>query len=197
MKSKTLIICDLSDVLVKGLEGSEALVAKHLGQSVEEVSQKMFTYDYTPLWYGHMTEEEFFLKILKDFDWNISVATLRSAIYANFYEIKGTKLLYEKLSSQHMLVLYSVNCPEWVLAIKNIVNYEDLFDQEFYSYDLKAHKKEPKGFEEIMKRYPNRPYYLIDDSLSNIGMAEKLGIKGIHFSSATQLEIDLKERGLL
>lgn len=197
MSHKTLIICDLSDVLVKGLEGTEHTLSKKLNLPVEEVVKLLFTYDYRDLWYGNTSEEKFFSKLLSDFGWDITLKELLTAIYENFYEIEGVRELYEELSRRHTLVLYSVNCAEWVERIKKIVDYSDLFEKEFYSYDLKSHKKEPSGFNAIKDLYPNHEYYLIDDSSSNIRMAESLGITGLHFTSPEQSRAALKGKGLL
>lgn len=197
MSRKTLIICDLSDVLVKGLEGTEYGLSKKLNLPVEEVAEQLFTYDYRDLWYGTTSEEEFFSKLLNDLGWDTTLNELLAAIYENFYEIEGVRELYEELSHHHKLVLYSVNCAEWVKRIKKIVDYSDLFEKEFYSYDLKSHKKEPSGFNAIKSLYPHYEYYLIDDSSSNIRMAESLGITGLHFTSPEQLRGALKGKGLL
>lgn len=197
MTRKTLIICDLSDVLVKGLEGTEHALSKKLNLPVEEVAKQLFTYDYRDLWYGNTSEEKFFSRLLSDFGWNITLQELLAAIYDNFYEIEGVRELYKDLSLHHTLVLYSVNCPEWVERIKKIVDYSDLFEKEFYSYDLKSHKKEPRGFNAIKSLYPDHEYYLIDDSSSNIRMAERLGITGLRFTNPNELRTTLKGKRLL
>lgn len=74
-----------------------------------------------------------------------------------------------------------------------------LFDEIIISGDVKVVKPDPRIFEIILDKI-NRPAVeclLIDDSIHNINIAQKLGFCTIHFSSAEQLEIGLQELNLL
>lgn len=58
-----VVICDLSDVLIKGLEGSEVAIAKELKLSVDEVRDVLFSADYNSLWLGRVSEKDFLMSL--------------------------------------------------------------------------------------------------------------------------------------
>ncbi len=192
-----VVICDLSDVLIKGLEGSEVAIAKELKLPVDEVRGILFSADYNSLWLGRVSEKDFFDELVNKLNWDIEVATLIKIIHDNFYIIPGVFEIYKQLHGCCTTILYSTNCKEWVNEMKSIINYSELFDKEYYSFTLGAHKKMEKGYRFILDQYPEKLTYLIDDSSSNIVMAEKLGIRGLHFKDAKQLERVLIRENIL
>jgi hypothetical protein len=54
-----LIIFDLSDVSIKGIEGIETTLAKELGRKVSEVKEQLFSFDYRLFWIGQTNENDF------------------------------------------------------------------------------------------------------------------------------------------
>ena len=84
-----VVICDLSDVLIKGLEGSEVAIAKELKLPVGEVRDVLFSADYNSLWLGRVGEKDFFDELVNKLNWDIEVAALIKIIHDNFYIIPG------------------------------------------------------------------------------------------------------------
>ena len=193
------IIFDLSDVLIKGLEGVETSLAAYLKLPIEQVFNQLFQFDYREFWLSHITEGELFAQLIAKYGWNISPQELRTIIYANFREISGTRKLISDLKSSHTLILLSVNPREWAEYFEKKYNYENLFDYVHYSHEIGYTKREPQSFLFILEKYQLDPrdVLLIDDSTRNINVARSVGIDGIKFISATQMRNELQLRGFI
>ncbi|MCQ3944542.1 MAG: hypothetical protein DPW11_02090 [bacterium] len=193
------IIFDLSDVLIKGLEGVEFSLASYLNLPVEQVFDELFKFDYREFWLSHITESELFTRLIAHHRWDISQEKLKEIIYANFYEIPGTRQLILDLKSRHKLILLSVNSREWATYFENTYNYEYLFENTHYSYEIGHTKREPQSFQYILKKYQLNPenVLLVDDSTRNILVANGVGIAGIKFINADQTRRELEQRKLL
>lgn len=190
------IIFDLSDVLIKGLEGVEYSLAAYLKLPIEQVFNQLFQFDYREFWLGHITEGELFAKLIAKYGWNISPKELRRIIYDNFREISGTRNLISDLKLTHTLILLSVNPREWAEYFEKKYNYENLFHHVHYSYEIGYTKREPQSFLFILEKYQLDPkdVLLIDDSTRNINVARSVGMDGIKFISATQMRNELQLR---
>ena len=79
---------------------------------------------------------------------------------------------------------------------KTIHHFFNVFEQTFFSYDLNKTKKDPDTFLEVLDTMSLSPSQclFIDDSIKNISIAKSVGIEGIHFIGAQQLEMELKNR---
>jgi putative hydrolase of the HAD superfamily len=188
-----LIIFDLSDVLIKGMEGVEIALAKELRKDVSHVSKEMFSFDYRLFWIGETKEDDCLKNLIKTYRWNIDVEKLKQLIRNNFYEIPGTRKIINELKKRYQITLLSVNPPEWVTFLEDKFDIRSLFPQRHYSYEIKSTKREKEAFQFIINKYKVDAHkiLLIDDSTRNILVAQSLGIKGIKFKSATQLKEDL------
>lgn len=193
------IIFDLSDVLVKGLEGVESSLATYLKVPIEQVFNQLFKFDYREFWLSQISEDELFARLIAKYEWNISPKKLRTIVYANFREISGTRKLISELKLSYTLILLSVNPREWAEYFEEKFNYENLFDYVHYSYEIGYTKREPQSFLFILEKYQLDPkdVLLIDDSTRNINVARSVGIDGIKFISATQMRNELQLRELI
>ena len=195
----THILCDLSDVLIKGIEGSEIPLAKEIGLDEKKVSEELFSYNFRPLWLGKINEYDFASKLIKEKNWDISTERFLEIIKENFQEIKGVKDVYLRLKKKYTLILLSVNAKEWVNYLDKKYNYSGLFDKVVYSFDIGYTKREPESFAyvlDILKISPEK-LFLIDDSSRNLAVAEALGIKGIKFLDAKQLKDSLSNLNII
>lgn len=195
----THIVCDFSDVLVKGLEGSEKLLAAHLGISEVDARTLLFEEDYTPLWLGQISEPDFMARIAAK-DQRLVVHDLQKIVRANFKRIDKTWDIFQMLAESRTLILLSVNCREWVEYLDMRDELEVVFGPRIhYSYELGATKRTTLAFEHILKTYGLRPQQLlfIDDSRKNIAVAEEVGIASIRFETPEQLLTDLQKTHIL
>jgi len=194
-----LIIFDLSDVLIKGMEGVEVALANELKKDVSQVSKQLFSFDYKLFWIGKINENNCLKSLIETYQWNISVEKLKQLIRNNFYEIPGTRKIIKELKERYQITLLSVNPPEWVAFLEDKFDIGDLFPQRHYSYEIKSTKREKEAFEFILHKYKvdSSKTLLIDDSTRNILVAQSLGIKGIKFKSATQLKEELMSLELI
>lgn len=74
-------------------------------------------------------------------------------------------------------------------------NIDQYFDKSFYSYEIQARKPDIKAFQLVLDDIDKKPHEVvfIDDTLINIDAAAKMGIRSILFSSAAQLQTELKK----
>ncbi len=188
------ILCDLFDVLIKGLEGSEYKIAEELGIDVETVSKQLYSFDFRDFWIGKISEDKFFSNLIKSLEWNISVERLKSIVRNNFKEIEGVKNIYQDLKKSYKLILLTVISPEWVEYVNSRYNLKEIFDYVYCSYDIGFTKREPESYLYILNKHKIQPseVFLIDDSTRNGLVAESVGIKSLKFINIHKLKQDLK-----
>jgi len=196
----THIICDLSDVLIKGLEGVEDVLSQEMGLSSDVINKQMFTYDYSQLWLGIISEDRFFENMISNFNWPIDTATIKKSIRSNFQPIPGVWEIYKQLSQKYVTILASVNAREWVSYLEAKYTYCELFTNRIhYSYEIGFTKRDQEFYLYILDLYGITPahIFMIDDSTNNLKTAQMVGIRGLKFISATQLFESLKHFGIL
>lgn len=194
MGKPKLIILDLSDVLIKGLEGSEKELSRILKIPLNDVERDLFSYDYHDFWISKVSEDETLEDIIKIYKWNISVKTFKSIIRNNFREIEGSRDIIKKVSEQYSTVLLSVNPKEWAEYMRKTFNFDSLFNSGMYfSYQIGYTKRQKESFEFILNKKNVNPeeVLLIDDSNRNLSIARSVGIEGIRFQTPEQLKNDL------
>ncbi|MCC6298556.1 MAG: HAD family phosphatase [Anaerolineales bacterium] len=78
-------------------------------------------------------------------------------------------------------------------------DFFDLFDNIIISADVRLVKPEPEIFQLTLEKIgkPAHECVFIDDSLTNIEQAKKIGFVTIHFTSPEQLENKLTQMGIL
>jgi len=84
------------------------------------------------------------------------------------------------------------------LQKKEFLVFLKLFDELIFSYEIHMIKPEPEIFLYTIKKAQCRPEEIvfIDDNLSNVNPARKLGISGIHFTNLKNLIEELKKLGI-
>jgi FMN phosphatase YigB (HAD superfamily) len=184
------IICDLSDVLIKGIEGVEESLSKTLGRNVDQIRDELFSYDFRPLWLGNKTEEDFFEELILHNNWHITKDEIKYLVRENFYEISGVRDIYSLLKKDYILILMSVIAKEWVEYLDKKFNYSGLFNHIFYSFTIGHTKRESESFRLVMDKLniSANNVLLIDDSLNNIKAAKEVDIESIHFVGVEDLK---------
>ena len=193
-KEELYFVCDLCDVLITGIEAFVPTLANYLHGEEERIRQELFDCDYEPLWKGKRSESEFFAELISKNHWDVTIDTFCKMLRESFHEIPGVREIYQELGKKYHMILMSVNIPEWVSYLEEKFAYENLFRSGvYYSYSLGYTKRQEECFLYLMDHYHLRPGQIlyIDDSSRCLGVAKKLGIKGIHFENAKQLREDL------
>lgn len=114
--------------------------------------------------------------------------------------IQDTVSLLNKLKTTNSHKLYALT--NWSAELFPVAIERYDFLQHFEGIVVSGTEKTRKPFSEIyeitLDRYSITPEkaVFIDDNIDNVKAAEKFGINGIHFSSANQLEVALKDLGI-
>lgn len=189
------IIFDLSDVLIKGLVGSE----NHLSEYSKEIkATDFFMSELDDFFLGKISEEEYWQSVLRKNKWELSIDNLKKAVRKNFEEIEGTREIIEKLRKRYKLGLLSIHTREWVEYCDKKLNYSSLFDVICYSFQISVCKPSKKAFQIILNKLQAKveESLFIDDSLRNIESAKELGLSVILFKSSAQLRNELVKLGI-
>ncbi|MEZ4979822.1 MAG: HAD hydrolase-like protein [Chitinophagales bacterium] len=197
--TKPAIIFDLSEVYLRGLLGTHELISDEIGKDVSMDALNIPEQEL--LFSGKISEEDFWLSVLKRNSWSLSVGRLKSLVRYNFREILGTRDILEALSSRgYNLALLSVHAKEWVDYLEDKFDYHKLFNTISYSYYPGATAKpDPLSYKNILLEMcvTSDNAIFIDDRDINVISARDAGIYAIKFQSPEQLILDLEIRGVL
>lgn len=189
----TTIIFDLSEVYLRGLLGIEYYLEQNYNIKIDnsewhdEYLQKLF--------HGEITEEEFWITIIRTHGWTVTVDDLKKTVRQNFKEIQGTRRLIEQLKENgYRLGLLSVHAREWIEHLEKEFDYHKLFDSVLYSFEVGISKPDRKAYQLILEQLKVKPdeCIFIDDSIQNLEGAKLLGITTVLFENAEQLVKDLR-----
>lgn len=193
----TTIIFDLSEVLIKGLLGSE----RHLHKYSNKIKvTDFFIIELDNFFLGKISEDEYWQAVLKKNMWDLSINDLKDAVRKNFQEIKGTRKIVENLNKNgYKLALLSNHAREWVEFCEKTYKYHRLFKHITYSFEISISKPNKKAYITLLDKIRAKPYecLFIDDNLANVKAAEDLRIKTIHFVSPKSLKEKLRGLNLI
>jgi putative hydrolase of the HAD superfamily len=193
------IIFDLSEVLIYGLVGVEKKLAGILRVPEDTILSYFGGEGLQKICRGEISEEEYLQQILALQKWGVPAEILKKHIRDNFHlEVAGTRLILEYLAKKQDVFLLSDHSREWITYIKSVHPFLGNFKRTFFSYELGSTKKDPRTFEAVLERLacPANECWLIDDSAENISVAASVGIHGIQFKDAEQLQAELVRRSL-
>lgn len=195
------IICDLSDVLILGLGGSDGPLAKGLNLNHEALFAAFSGPVLISFLKGHCLEEQFLTSAIHTNGWQISPAALSKLIKANFeIPFPDTIALMRRLGESYPLTLLSDHTREWTEFILEAHPFiEDLFPTRIFSFETGTIKSERQTFLHTLDVIGAKPQecLFIDDILINVQCARSVGIPCIQYLDAGQLAIDLANLGLL
>jgi len=196
----TTVIFDLSEVYLKGLIGVEDILEPILSIKAREIYPKIRIKELNDLFFGKMTEEEYWSKVIERNNWNVDVETFKKAIRKNFEEIKGTREIIEKLKKKGLkLGLLSTHVREWIDYCNKKFDYHKLFHIVSYSFESEFLKTDKRVYKLILQRLGSKPEetLFIDNDFKNLAVAKRLGIKTIKFRGPDKLENELRNMGIL
>jgi putative hydrolase of the HAD superfamily len=140
---------------------------------------------------GRKTAEEFWYEIGPDLGLvNVNeVDTFRHRYHADEKINQGVQDLISRLHGNYKLAVLSNSPPglsQW-LADWNVLNF---FEVVFCSGDEGIAKPDPEAFELTLERLGVKPKeaLFIDDTREHVHAAQKLGLQGILFTTAEELE---------
>ncbi|MEJ2559006.1 MAG: HAD-IA family hydrolase [Anaerolineae bacterium] len=182
-------------MLIAGLVGIEKPLALQLHLPEERVLPAFVGDSFDALLCGEISEDDYLQHIIHRQAWSISSGALKRVIRRNFHQrVPGMESLLGRLAIDHELVLLSDHAAEWVAYIRSIHPFLRRFEAQFFSFELKQTKRQPSTFHTVLKAIHRQPQecLFIDDSLTNVRVAQGVGIRGIRFIHAGQLRAELE-----
>jgi FMN phosphatase YigB (HAD superfamily) len=193
------IIFDLSEVLIAGLVGIEKELSRELAIPEQEILPCFVDEVFKQLLVGSIPEEVYLAHVIAKGRWPTDVARLEAAIRRNFHNtVEGTTDILTDLACGYELALLSDHAREWISYIKAVHPFMGMFRHASFSFDLKGTKEHPATFLKALDAMSMSPEecLFIDDNLTNIRVAESVGIPSIRFLNAEQLAVELAARGI-
>lgn len=206
-----IIVTDLSDVLVKGInEVADRITADH-GWEIGQQCQAHFheVHDgFDELMRGWLTLDEFCEHFVSTHSLPFSKEYLKRVFLESFHErVAGTFEVYKSInyvpmqrdaSAPPRIYLASDHIKELVPTIKEALpEIFEMFSGEFWSYEMGKLKRDSGFFEETLYKLKVCPkqIVLVDDNKANIDAASRVGIRGILFKDACKLKEELCNLG--
>lgn len=196
------IIFDMSEVIITGIHGAEKEIESTFGIKANEYENRRIKVNevFLDLMRGKLTEDEYMAVLIAGTGWNISGNDIKKVLRDYLGRpIPGTKEIIQKLKGKYNLILLSDYPLEWKDEVLKNRKEMQLFDKMFFSCDFGLVKADNDCFEHIINNAQIKPEetIFIDDYENNVKNAEKIGIKGIIFKNANDLEEKLTELKIL
>ena len=213
-----IIMTDLSEVLIKGVYGTEKIVAERYGEAVAEryVKRRNAINDiFCELLRGHFSENIYWDVFLQEGEWPFDRDELKEILSINMIDdIPGTLSVYQRIIGYPDHIGYDPKkidgSPRFWLVSDHIAGrvveieymHPDIFDlttNQIWSFICTQIKSDPNFFPELISTYnlAHDEIVFIDDLQINIDAATSTGITGILFQNPEQLEKDLTELGFV
>jgi FMN phosphatase YigB (HAD superfamily) len=192
------ILFDLSEVVLRGLKGTNELLGVRLNRAIAE--DAFLGSDATRLFHGEILEDEYLGSLIATHDWGIAADDLKGLIRSNFGPVEGTASVIADLKGQgYRLGLLSVHAREWVDFCEKRFRHHEAFDVAVYSFEQGIGKPEPAAYAHALDALESTPEQtiFIDDSPVNVQAARELGLSAIAFEGADSLRGQLIEMGIL
>ena len=143
---------------------------------------------------GIITSYKFFIKLKKQLQIEIAVATFQLIWNRIFKLNRGITPLIKTLKKDYrLLCLSNTNKLHFEYCLKKfpLLRY---FDDFILSYKIKKRKPHKKIFKAALRkaRCPAHACLYVDDIAEYVQTAEEMGMKAIHFKSVQQLKNQLK-----
>ena len=203
-KSLKAVIFDFGNVICK-FDNNIFLkkISRFSDKSVQELSELIYSSpDNLPRKYetGLITSDEFFNAVKEKCNLSISKEDFIEAYTKIFTPIPETFDLIKKLKSKGYKLALLSNTSEWDFeyGIKPIEVF-NLFDAVSLSFEVKAMKPRKDIFYDSLEKLNLKPEecVYIDDIKEYVDVANEIGIKGIHYTSPSQLKASLIELKIL
>tara|TARA_Y100000310_G_C20464904_1_gene707141 strand:- start:290 stop:895 length:606 start_codon:yes stop_codon:yes gene_type:complete len=195
------IIFDWGGVCCSGADQFSApVLVNHFQLPAIEINRKALDIENEFI-KGKITKDEFWQQMIERLQ--VQEITNKEEIkdhYFNSYSINQDVLdLAIKLKENYQVLLLSNLNEEMGPNIEKKHNIREIFDPVIFSYEVKLMKPGEEIYKLTLNKINCKPEetVFIDDSQANIDAANKLGIKGIKFTTYENLIKDLKELKLI
>lgn len=192
-------IFDLGDVLIGAEANRERRFAKFWGITPERAKECLGLYPNHRIYLGRMTENQYWHRVTKNSGLPCDLENLKAEMRGLFQEVPGTRSIIESLRARGIqLGLLSVHGREWIRYCEDVHRYHRHFDAVHYSYERKMTKTNPASFKMILDDLRADPHecFFVDNTPGFVEIARSLGIHGIVFRDADQLQSELRLIGL-
>lgn len=194
------IIFDLSEVYINGLHGMDKKLVPILGREAPKIHDQFHNKDLDLLFNGKVSEDEYWIKVIKENNWRIALDELKLIARENFYKIEGTEKIITTLKKKGFkLGLLSVHAKEWVEFVSKKYNYHRFFNSVSYSFEIGVSKPDKRAYKLILKKLKSKPEecLFVDNEPQNLIPAKEMGIKTIFFTNSEKLRKDLGDLGII
>lgn len=89
--AKPVFLFDCSEVLLRGLKGTEELLAVETGIAPRNIHEQFHDPAINQLFVGNISEDEYWETLITRYGWDIDVSSPKAAVRKNFAEIAGTR----------------------------------------------------------------------------------------------------------
>lgn len=175
-------------------------ISRFTNKSVPELKELIYSSELQNRYEtGLISSNEFFNKIVEKCNLSISKHEFIKVFTNIFTPIQTTLELIKKLKPKYKIALLSnTNELDFEHTIKPIEIF-NLFNAVTLSFKVKAMKPDAKIYLDCLKKLNLKPEECvhIDDREDYVEAANKIGIKGIHYTGYDELVNSLKELGVL
>lgn len=197
-----LIIFDLGGVVTSpAVETIDAKVAEaiHLDVGLMKMAASEYKAELTK---GNIGLIDVYAKVTKKLKLGLTAGELLEEHLQVYREVlsqfnQNTLKVIERLKPKYKVVVLA-NAEKEVIPIARELGLYQPFERSYISCELGMMKPDAIAYQTVLNDYRCLPEeaIFIDDKLENVQGAEKLGIKGIHFTPKTDLEEEFKKLGV-
>lgn len=191
---------DLGNVMVDVQEQIPARkLAELSGKSVEQVLEAIFSPEKKALFEsGKMPWEDHAANTIRELELPINEPELRKIYHESLIPDETVINMVAAVAMQVSITIASnTSQPHWEWVQQNLP-FADQFNPPILSHLVGAMKPDAAFYEPLIERSGLKPdeIFFTDDRPENIEGAVRLGIRSFHFTSAEQLQADLKNCGI-
>lgn len=193
------IIFDLGEVLIGGLYGIEAPLARRLTLPKDAILHAFSGAPLKAFCQGQITENTYLQDILAHQGWRLPLGELKEIVRTNLRRrVPGMEPILSRLEREYQLILHSDHAREWITYVRTVHPFLKRFDRTFFSFELGYTKDESVAFRKVLVAIGRAPEecLFIDDKEINVQVASSIGISTIRFLSARRLSDALNRLGI-
>ena len=147
---------------------------------------------------GALTDSQYVKAINKDLGLNLKKKEFFKEFLEGFVKINTEMMeIIKKLKNNYKIIMLTNNSENFTKYIKTI-EFSNLFDKIYNSYDHKMAKPDPKFFNKVLKenKLNADECIFVDDNENNIKAAKQLGFKTIHYKSLQDFVVRIASMGI-